>query len=192
MVYGANSMLASFTGPQSSGKTTLLDHFKTFNAWNIVPEVTRKLKRRGFAINDEEENYVDTQIAILTDHLNNIFVYSQSDMNTILNRCIIDGYIYTRYFRKQGKVDEFTDKMFSYMLNKYITKYDCIFYTSPYDVSLINDGERSMSESFRNSIIKLYEELIIDKYPNVYVLEGSVESRYNRMEEIISNVKTEQ
>jgi len=59
-------------------------------------------------------------------------------------------------------------------------------------VALINDGERSMSESFRNSIIKLYEELIIDKYPNVYVLEGSVESRYNRMEEIISNVKTEQ
>ena len=49
-----------------------------------------------------------------------------------------------------------------------------------------------MSESFRNSIIKLYEELIIDKYPNVYVLEGSVESRYNRMEEVISNVKTEQ
>lgn len=192
MVYGANNMLASFTGPQSSGKTTLLDYFKTYNEWNIVPEVTRKLKRRGFAINDEEKNYTDTQIAILTDHLNNIFVHSQSERNTILDRCIIDGYIYTRYFRKQGKVDEFTDRMFSYMLNKYIAKYDCIFYTSPYDVSLINDGERSMSESFRNSIIKLYEELIIDKYPNVYVLEGSVESRYNRIEEIISNVKTEQ
>ena len=62
------------------------------------------------------------------------------------------------------------------------------FYTSPYDVSLINDGERSMSESFRNKIIKLYEELILDKYPNVFVLEGSVESRYNKMVEIISNV----
>jgi len=50
-----------------------------------------------------------------------------------------------------------------------------------------------MSESFRNKIIRLYEELILDKcrYPNVFVLEGSVESRYNKMVEIISNGKTE-
>ena len=42
-----------------------------------------------------------------------------------------------------------------------------------------------MSESFRNKIIKLYEELILDKYPNVFVLEGSVENRYNKMVEIM-------
>ena len=47
-----------------------------------------------------------------------------------------------------------------------------------------------MSKSFRSQIIKLYEELILDKYPNIYVLEGSVESRYNKMIEIIEDVKT--
>ena len=47
-----------------------------------------------------------------------------------------------------------------------------------------------MNESFRNQIIKLYEELILDKYPNIFVLEGSVESRYNKMIEIIEDVKT--
>ena len=192
MVHGANNMLISFTGAQSSGKTTLLNHWNDCtNHWNVVPEVTRKLKRQGFKINDDSSNYIDTQIAILTDHLNNIFSYSNTDMDTILDRCIVDGYIYTRYFRMNGKVDEFTDKVFSYMLNKYISRYDYIFYTSPYDVSLINDGERSISESFRNRIIKLYEELILNKYPNVFVLEGSVESRYNKMVEIISNGKTE-
>ena len=191
-------MLISFTGAQSSGKTTLLNHWNDCrNHWNVVPEVTRKLKRQGFEINDDGGNYIDTQTAILVDHLNNIFSYSNSkqcivtDMDTILDRCIVDGYIYTRYFRMEGKVDEFTDKMFSRMLKRYISKYDYIFYTSPYDVALINDGERSMSESFRNKIIKLYEELILDKYPNVFVLEGSVESRYNKMVEIISNGKTE-
>ena len=191
-------MLISFTGAQSSGKTTLLNHWNDCrNHWNVVPEVTRKLKRQGFEINDDGGNYIDTQTARLVDHLNNIFSYSNSkqcivtDMDTILDRCIVDGYIYTRYFRMEGKVDEFTDKMFSRMLKRYISKYDYIFYTSPYDVALINDGERSMSESFRNKIIKLYEELILDKYPNVFVLEGSVESRYNKMVEIISNVKTE-
>jgi nicotinamide riboside kinase len=183
-------MLISFTGAQSSGKTTLLNHWSDHSVhdavqWKVVPEVTRKLKRQGFEINDNSNNYIDTQIAILAHHLNNIFSYANTDMNTILDRCIIDGFIYTRYFRKEGKVDEFTDKVFSYMLKKYITKYDYIFYTSPYDVALINDGERSMSESFRNKIIKLYEELILDKYPNVFVLEGSVEKRYNKMVEII-------
>ena len=192
MVHGANNMLISFTGAQSSGKTTLLNHWNDCtNHWNVVPEITRKLKRQGFKINDDSSNYIDTQIAILTDHLNNIFSYSNTDMNTILDRCLVDGFVYTRYFRMNGKVDEFTDKVFSYMLNKYISRYDYIFYTSPYDVSLINDGERSISESFRNRIIKLYEELILNKYPNVFVLEGSVESRYNKMVEIISNGKTE-
>ena len=185
-------MLISFTGAQSSGKTTLLNHWNDCrNHWKVVPEVTRKLKRQGFEINDDSSNYIDTQIAILTDHLNNIFSYSNIDMDTILDRCIVDGFIYTRYFRMEGKVDEFTDRMFTKMFKRYISKYDYVFYTSPYDVALISDGERSMSESFRNKIINLYEQLILNKYPNVFVLEGSVESRYNKMVEIISNGKTE-
>ncbi len=182
-------MLISFTGAQSSGKTTSLNHWNDCrNHWNVIHEVTRKLKRQGFEINDNSGNYIDTQIAILTDHLNNIFAYSKinnRDMDTILDRCIVDGFIYTRYFRMEGKVDEFTDMMFTKMFKRYISKYDYIFYTSPYDVALINDGERSMSESFRNQIIKLYEELILNKYPNVFVLEGSVETRYNKMIEIM-------
>ena len=181
-------MLISFTGAQSSGKTTLLDHWKDCrDYWNVIPEVTRKLKRQGFEINDDGCDYIDTQTAILVDHLNNIFSYTNTDMDTILDRCLVDGFIYTRYFRMEGKVDEFTDKMFSRMIKRYISKYDYIFYTSPYDVALINDGERSMSESFRNKIIRLYEELILDKYPNVFVLEGSVETRYNKMIEIMYN-----
>ena len=102
-----------------------------------------------------------------------------------MDRCIIDGWIYTSHMCMEGKVDEFTDMMFTRMFKRYISKYDYIFYTSPYDVALINDGERSMSESFRNRIIKLYEDLVLNKYPNVFVLEGSVETRYNKMVEIM-------
>jgi len=182
-------MLVSFTGAQSSGKTTLLRYFLDWHAWGSVDEVTRRIRRDGFEINDDGSNYNDTQLAIFADHIQNLFAYSGKDMNNVLDRCIVDGFIYTRYFRTQGKVNEFVDKMFSYALGRYIEKYDCIFYTNPYDVPLINDGERSMSESFRSQIIKLYEDLILDKYPNVYVLEGSVESRYNRMIEIIEDVK---
>ena len=183
-------MLVSFTGAQSSGKTTLLREFLESNPWGSVDEVTRRIRRGGFEINDDGLNYNDTQLAIFADHIQNLFTYSGKNMNNILDRCIVDGFVYTRYFRIQGKVNEFVDKMFSYALGRYIEKYDCIFYTNPYDVPLINDGERSMSKSFRSQIIKLYEELILGQYPNIYVLEGSVESRYNKMIEIIEDVKT--
>ena len=183
-------MLVSFTGAQSSGKTTLLREFLESNAWGSVDEVTRRIRRGGFEINDDGSNYNDTQLAIFADHIQNLFTYSGKDMNNILDRCIVDGFVYTRYFRIQGKVNEFVDKMFSYALGRYIEKYDCIFYTNPYDVPLINDGERSMSETVRSQIIKLYEELILGRYPNIYALEGSVESRYNKMIEIIEDVKT--
>lgn len=186
---GVNNMLISFTGAQSSGKTTLLRYFLEQHPWGSVDEITRRIRRGGLSINDGEADYNDTQLAIFADHIQNIFTYSGKQMNNVLDRCIVDGYIYTRYFRQQGKVNEFVDKMFTYALKKYIDRYNYIFYTNPYDVPLINDGERSMSKSFRNEIIRLYEQHILGKYPNVIILEGSVESRYNQMNEILQDDK---
>ena len=66
-------MLVSFTGAQSSGKTTLLREFLESNAWGSVDEVTRRIRRGGFEINDEGSNYNDTQLAIFADHIQNLF-----------------------------------------------------------------------------------------------------------------------
>ena len=43
-------MKVSFTGPQSSGKTTLMNqllHMSEYRKWSFVKEVTRKVKRAG-------------------------------------------------------------------------------------------------------------------------------------------------
>ena len=182
-------MFISFTGAQSSGKSTLFNHFISKNTeWEHVPEVTRKFKRIGFSINDDADNYDDTQLAIFADHISNL-LSKYNEKNTILDRCLVDGYIYTRYFRHNSKVTEFIDKMFSYAMPRYIPMYDYIFYTNPYDVPLVDDGERSTKVKFREDIIKLYEDKVLDKYPNVYVLEGTVEDRYNKMKEIIGHGK---
>ena len=77
-------MLVSFTGAQSSGKTTLLREFLESNAWGSVDEVTRRIRRDGFEINDGGANYNDTQLAIFADHMQNLFTYSGKDMNNIL------------------------------------------------------------------------------------------------------------
>ena len=46
-------MLVSFTGAQSSGKTTLLRYFLEEHQWGSVDEVTRRIRRVGFEINDD-------------------------------------------------------------------------------------------------------------------------------------------
>ena len=62
-------MLISFTGAQSTGKTTLLNEFKKLNLdnWNYVDEVTRKVGRMGHVINEHGDNI--TQLFILKEHL---------------------------------------------------------------------------------------------------------------------------
>jgi ABC-type dipeptide/oligopeptide/nickel transport system permease component len=75
-------MLISFTGAQSSGKTTSLNHWNDCrNHWNVVPEVTRKLKRRGFEINDDGSKdgviYQTEFSGILTGNLGKSYTYAE-------------------------------------------------------------------------------------------------------------------
>ena len=54
-----NTTLVSFTGPQSSGKTTLLDRCKELleGKWYYIDEVTRWVKRKyGININEDGPN----------------------------------------------------------------------------------------------------------------------------------------
>ena len=88
-------MLVSFTGAQSSGKTTLLRWFLENQQWMSVDEVTRRIRLTGLEINDDGSNYNNTQLAISADHIQNIFTYSDKDSNTILDSCIVDGFVYT-------------------------------------------------------------------------------------------------
>ena len=100
-------MLIGFTGAQCTGKTTLLNLLKEDlcgnkfkkasdgvyrDEWNFVPEVTRKVMREGLSINEDGDNL--TQLFILKEHLQNHVVASSEKW--ILDRCILDGYVFTK------------------------------------------------------------------------------------------------
>jgi len=101
-IFERQTMIYSFTGAQSTGKTTLLnkckDQYK--GTWNFVDEVTRKVLRKGYKINLNGDNI--TQLFILNEHLHN---HTRSD-NCILDRCILDGYVYTCCLCIRGLVDD--------------------------------------------------------------------------------------
>ena len=169
-------MIITFTGVQSSGKSTLLEKMKIdqrFRKFNFVPEITRRLsKQYGLNINEDGDDF--TQLAILNSHLHNYLSYRDKD--AVLDRCILDGFMYTTYLYYTGKVPEAATLYASYLFEKLIKKYDIIFYTEP-DIALVDDGVRSNNKDFRNKMIELFEEAIKHYKINVVNLKGSVEER---------------
>jgi len=181
-------MIFSFTGAQSTGKTTLLEHLKCKNlgkySLEFIPEVTRLVKREyEVPINEGGDDM--TQILIMTEHIRNIYKGRADNLirgvNKILDRCALDGIVYSHYLLDKGMISRTTYDACDLIYRKLRNEYDVIFYTSPKDVELVDDGERSVDKHFREDIIGLFDMYlqysIIEKGPRVVYLEGTVEER---------------
>lgn len=183
-------MIVSFTGAQSTGKTTLLNECKKVydNEFDFVDEVTRLVKR-DYNVPINEEGTDITQLFIINTHIENAFKVYSKPKGVILDRCIVDGLVYTGYLALEGKVSKWVFKYAKNVFNMLLPKVDKIFYTNPGDVELVADGERSVDLEFRRKIIDLFElvfELYDDKLKNkLVILKGTVEER---MEQIKMNL----
>jgi nicotinamide riboside kinase len=172
-------MRVSFTGAQSTGKTTLLNKCKEeYKDYKFVDEVTRYV-RKTYDVKINEIGGTETQLYILAEHIKN---HLKSDENLMLDRCILDGYVYTKYQVVNGKVSEQVLHAFNNVFGLLIDRLDYIFYTDPSDVKLVDDGERSVDYKFRDDIIGLFESLITHKMSpknreKVVRLSGTVEER---------------
>ena len=179
-------MVISFAGAQSTGKSTLLEAVtgnEIFKSYKFIPEVTRLVKKK-YKLDINEKGDGMTQLAILNAHLDN---YLQNrDCNVVMDRCILDGLVYTTYQYHTGKVDPETMLYCEFLFKKLISKVDIIFYTEP-DIPLVDDGERSNDITFRETIIKLFETAIEHYKINVVRLKGTVEERLKVIYNTIDN-----
>ena len=168
-------MIVSFTGAQSTGKTTLLNILKSKNKdINFIDEVTRRISREyNLPINEDGGNL--TQLMIMADHIANVYKKYDGEL-VILDRCVVDGLVYTQWLFANRKVTSSMNDIAINIYNSLYDKYDIIFYTDPADVELVDDGERSADKKFRNDIINSFEHRI-KELNNVVVLSGTVEER---------------
>ena len=104
-------MIFSFTGAQSTGKTTLLKRLHEKNGdypFEFVPEVTRLVMRDyGVCINEDGDDL--TQLLIMTEHVRNIYKYTKDiyqtiDIHMIFDRCVLDGIVYSEWLFNGGKI----------------------------------------------------------------------------------------
>lgn len=181
-------MLIGFTGAQSTGKSTLLNRMardEYFRKCSFVKEVTRKVASKGLNINAHGDD--TTQLFILSEHLYN---HHAVEKCMVLDRCIIDGYIYTRWLFEQGSVSEWVYKHACQLYNLLVKRLDVVFYTHPDDVPLEDDGVRSVDTQFRNDIIQLYNDHIHTRQmPTEFVvLKGDVNTRMNTIKNTLKNL----
>ena len=171
-------MKISFTGTGCSGKSTLLTKCKEYygDRFNYVTEVTRPIARMGHSINEEGDD--NTQKAIINAHRQN----NKLD-NVIMDRCIVDGYVYTTWLYSKDKVTTETHDLAFNTLNEIVNDIDIIFYTYPLEME--DDGERSTDKRFQKDIDNmmtnlLYEDPWFKPYKgNLVILEGDVDKRFN-------------
>lgn len=183
-------MIISFTGAQSTGKTTLLNLIRDKNYdFNYVDEVTRRIKREyNLPINESGGDI--TQSMIMADHIANVYKKGDHDV-TVLDRCAVDGVVYTQWLYNNGQVEKATLDHAKLMFEMLIEEYDAIFITSPVDVELVDDGERSTNIEFREDIQSLFDmyigHLMVDnKDKNVFVVAGTVEERMNYIQKVLA------
>ncbi len=184
-------MTISFTGAQSTGKTTLLNKCKSElkGNWWYVDEVTRFVKKRyGEQINESGTDM--TQLLIINTHITNsyldtIFLEQYSD-GVVLDRCILDGVVYTEWLYNNGKVSKWVFDYAKRIFKKIIGKVDIIFYTDP-SIPIIDDGERSTSLKFRNDIIDLFEKYIKKYKMPIVKVKGDIDTRMKKILETLGN-----
>ena len=89
-------------GAGSVGKSTLLEALRKdaqFNNGEIefITEVTRTIGK-SLPINKSAKDYDATQLMITGAHLNNL-----SKESFVVDRCLIDGFVYTNYLWQDHK-----------------------------------------------------------------------------------------
>ena len=185
-------MLIGFTGAQSTGKSTLLEQMSiddAFRKCSFVKEVTRKVASKGLDINDRGSTL--TQLFIMNEHLNN---HTLTENCTVLDRCVIDGYISTKYLHETKRVDDWVLDYATHLRNFIASRIDVLLYTDPGDVKLVDDGVRSVNKQFRQRIIQLYDDFLSDDQlianimpvTKIVRLSGDVSSRMEQIKQSIN------
>ncbi len=173
--------LFTFTGPSSSGKTTLQKMCQIdYPQFEYIFDTTRPILELTNKVILDSEKVMLRQTMILAEHTRNSFL-----KNTILNRCIVDGFIYTQWFCREHKYLGWLDSYSVELFDRLFLTYDKFFYCSPVGVPHIDDGVRGEDNSFKQWTTDKFDQILTNYPGRVIRLEGSIEERYNKVRKVL-------
>lgn len=173
-------MRISISGSHSTGKSTVIEALKANKSiskrFTFVQEVLRSIKKAGFNINEMGND--NTQMLVMSK-----FLECATMDNVILDRCALDGLVYSAYLFEKGQIRKNTLKIAESIFEN--VRYDIMFYIAP-EFDIVPDGTRSVNVEFRDRIAELFEE-----YMEAYKIEpvrltGTVEERASQFIDTIA------
>ena len=159
-------MRIAISGPQCTGKTTLLTRIGDELENNereikgspivVIKEVVRTLKTaRGGKLSINRNADVDSQQAILIAHHKNAL----RNPNMVTDRCSWDAFVYATYNYLKGDFTYFEWQVFEEMFLDTIYLYDTIFYLPIGIIPMIGDGVRDEDLKFQQEIDGLFRTI---------------------------------
>jgi nicotinamide riboside kinase len=103
-----------------------------------------------------------------------------------MDRCVIDGAVYTEWLYREGKVERWVSDYAENVFKHYKDRYDYIFYLKP-EFAIVDDGTRSINVKFRDEIVDLFDTYIKQLNVPVITLTGSVQERLEQFYNTIKN-----
>lgn len=156
-------MRISISGPQCTGKTTLLNEIEEcseLREFTLIKEVVRTLKKAsGGKLDINKSSDFVSQEAILTEHHKNSII---RDM-MITDRGSLDAFVYATYNYLKGG---FTFSEWAYFEDLFlstINRYDAVIYLPANLIKMEEDGVRATDLTFQQDIHILFLK-IIDEY----------------------------
>jgi nicotinamide riboside kinase len=169
----------TLVGSSSTGKSTIFELLKTkLPNYTFISESTRTVKRYGYPINEEGEEA--TQLAILSFHLKALLTPG----NLVLDRGLLDAVVYSENLENINK------RTINYIIDTFEQvkdEYNYVIYF-PIEFLAVNDGIRSVDETWRRNVDTRFVQLLDKYYSNRYLtVTGSPMQRINQIIQYITN-----
>lgn len=179
-------MRFALTGAHGTGKSSVLNSQAEFLATNQIDLMNnsssaRHISKSGMAVNENGDDLV--QLIVQSSH-----VQKFCKDRWFTDRSVIDGFAYTDYLYKQGKVNFSTWETTHRLMEKFLPLYDHLFYV-PIEFEVTTDAVRSADTSFQKDIDKIIYHHIqpLLLRGKATTLTGTVERRAEQIKSVLSH-----
>ena len=180
----------ALVGTHNTGKTTLFEMMKQdklFSGYYFVPEQIRIIHSHGYGINENADDCTQLALALENQYYSLLTKSPLTYEGIVLDRCILDNYIYAKYLNKKGIV---TDKVLNTLketLDRTLPFIHYIFFLRP-GFDMESDEERSTNEDFQLEIDNMFREFFEENKHKYYYREltGTSKERLELIKEIIT------
>jgi len=168
------------TGAQGTGKSTILHCFE--DKMDVVTEVVRNLsKDKNIKVNERGDE--EGQDMIFNTYKE---IFNNKKGPFISDRGLTDVMSYTCYLMRTGKVsEEFLQKQVNEFIDFQDNNKDIVYFYTPIEFDVVDDGFRSLNEDFRKEIDKNIKDFLIGFNVDYIEVKGTVEERVETIENVM-------